>query len=303
MMANPEETTKVALDEGRMLVLVVEVLIGFGFQGVFQPGFPRLSADAQDVAFVAFVLLLFTLGLLLMIPAHHRIVEGGRDSRRFLRFATVTMGCLLLPFALALAMEVFVVSEKVIGAFSAVCASSAILLAATAAWFVLPGFRAFRSQSQSLHDLAMKDEVPPLKDRINQVLTECRVVLPGTQALLGFQLIAFLTDAFEKLSRGLQLMHLAALGSILISAILLMLPAAYHRIGERGRDSEHLFRLSNTCLMAALFALAVGISLDFYVLAERILNASFEAAISAGVAFVFFVLAWFIIPIGRRLRN
>jgi len=302
-MASPEKTTKVAIDESRMLVLVVEVLIGFGFQGVFQPGFPRLSAAAQHVAFVAFVLLLFTMGLLLMIPAHHRIVEGGRDSGRFLRFATVTMGCLLLPFAVALAMEVFVVSEKVIGAFPAVCLSSIILLAATGAWFVLPGFRAFRSRSKPPQSLAMKNEMPPLKDRINQVLTECRVVLPGTQALLGFQLIAFLTDAFEKLSRGLQLVHLAALAWILISAILLMLPAAYHRIGERGRDSEHLFRLSNRCLMAALVALAVGISLDFYVLAERILNTPLEAAASAGLAFAFFVLAWFVIPIGRRSRT
>jgi hypothetical protein len=39
-----------------------------------------------------------------------------------------------------------------------------------------------------------------LPTRIRHVLTEARVVLPGTQALLGFQLTVILTESFEKLA-------------------------------------------------------------------------------------------------------
>ena len=42
-------------------------------------------------------------------------------------------------------------------------------------------------------------ETAPLHSRIEQMLTEARVILPGAQALLGFQLAIVLTDTFEKL--------------------------------------------------------------------------------------------------------
>jgi hypothetical protein len=53
-----------------------------------------------------------------------------------------------------------------------------------------------------------RTEPTPLEKKIEQVLTECRIVLPGTQALPGFQLSAFLTDAFTMLPRADQLLHL-----------------------------------------------------------------------------------------------
>ena len=51
-----------------------------------------------------------------------------------------------------------------------------------------------------------------LTDKIKHVLTECRVVLPGAQALLGFQFIFILTESFDKLPALSKYIHLAALG-------------------------------------------------------------------------------------------
>ena len=45
-------------------------------------------------------------------------------------------------------------------------------------------------------------EETELSTRIKQVLTEARVVLPGAQALLGFQFIAVLTDSFARLPKS-----------------------------------------------------------------------------------------------------
>ena len=43
----------------------------------------------------------------------------------------------------------------------------------------------------------MSDETKPtaLEDKITQLLTECRILLPGSQVFLGFQLSAFLTES------------------------------------------------------------------------------------------------------------
>ena len=48
--------------------------------------------------------------------------------------------------------------------------------------------------------------------RTPYTLTEARVILPGAQALLGFQLSVVLTQAFEKLPVSSQIAHGMALG-------------------------------------------------------------------------------------------
>ena len=46
------------------------------------------------------------------------------------------------------------------------------------------------------------DKQERLTNKIKHVLTECRVVLPGAQALLGFQFICVLTESFDRLRRS-----------------------------------------------------------------------------------------------------
>jgi hypothetical protein len=57
------------------------------------------------------------------------------------------------------------------------------------------------------------------------------MVLPGIQALFGFQLIAvFNTGVAEKLSQGEQELHLLAIALVAVSVALVMTPAAYQRL-------------------------------------------------------------------------
>ena len=56
------------------------------------------------------------------------------------------------------------------------------------------------------------------------MLIEARVVLPGVQALLGFQFVVVLTDSFERLPPFSQYVHLASLGLMALAMILLMTP-------------------------------------------------------------------------------
>src|SRR6266852_4208417 len=62
------------------------------------------------------------------------------------------------------------------------------------------------------------------------LLEESRMVLPGIQALFGFQLIAVFSATFgERLSAGEQQLHLAATFLIAVAEAIMMAPAAYHR--------------------------------------------------------------------------
>src|SRR5215210_3004259 len=106
-MAKLTEVIKTALDEDRMLVLVVQVLLGFQYKGVFEPGFDRLPVPSQYLKLVSFSLLLATLALLLAVPAYHRIVEKGEDTPGFHGLLTDLMKLALFPFALALGVDFF----------------------------------------------------------------------------------------------------------------------------------------------------------------------------------------------------
>ena len=62
------------------------------------------------------------------------------------------------------------------------------------------------------------------------MLTEARVILPGVQAMLGFQLMVVMTDAFERLPVVYRDLHLVGLALTGVSTALLLAPAAIHRL-------------------------------------------------------------------------
>jgi hypothetical protein len=51
----------------------------------------------------------------------------------------------------------------------------------------------------------------PLATKVEQLLTEARVIIPGAQALLGFQFIAMLTSGFDRLPPSVKAAHALAL--------------------------------------------------------------------------------------------
>ena len=72
-------------------------------------------------------------------------------------------------------------------------------------------------------------EALPLSEAVTHLLEECRMVLPGMQALFGFQLIAVFNTTFrESLSSSEKYLHLAAIGLIAVAVALVMAPAALH---------------------------------------------------------------------------
>src|SRR5205807_1465425 len=173
------------LDETRMLILGAQILLGFQFRGAFSDGFDQLPADARYLDGLALGLMVWVVGLLIAPGPYHRIVEGGADSGHFHRVVTVIAELALLPFALALGLDIFVTASRIFGEAGGVVAGTAAAALAIAFWYGLPRMRKPRASEQERATSSQTEEgsSTPLHAKIEQMLTEARVVLPGAQAL------------------------------------------------------------------------------------------------------------------------
>ncbi|MBA3883218.1 MAG: hypothetical protein H0X73_10995 [Chthoniobacterales bacterium] len=194
------------LAESRMIVLVVQVLLGFACRAAFEPGFEKLPALAQSMKMVSFALLMVAPALLLAIPAYHQLAADGHNTPRVEVTFRRLIETALWPFAAALGVDIGVATFVVLGGTAAFVTAIATTAVAVAFWYAFAWFHLASHNSQSGEPMEQKAEPTPLDEKIKQVLTECRIVLPGTQAFLGFQMIVFLTEAFTKLPRSEQLL-------------------------------------------------------------------------------------------------
>jgi hypothetical protein len=74
-----------------------------------------------------------------------------------------------------------------------------------------------------------------------------------------------LTTGFAELRPSTKALHGVALGLIALATILLMTPAAYHRIVYGGAPSRDFYRVASRLLLAATVFLALGLSADIHV--------------------------------------
>jgi hypothetical protein len=290
---------KTALDETRLLILGSQVLFGFLLESVFQKGFETLSRPSQYLVCAALMLMVLSIGCLIAPSMQHRIVEAGQSTLRLERATSVLAAWALLPFTASLGLGLFIVFERIFGAVTgfAVGAGSAAL--AGFFWFGL----AWLIGERRRRTMTEESGPTPLATKIEQMLTEARVIIPGCQALLGFQLIAMLTPAFDELPLDAKIMHAAGLCCVTLATILLMTPAALHRLSFGGNDSEPFLRLGSAFVIAASLPLALGISADVYVVFLRITHST-VITIAAGLTLLLAMLGlWYLYPIWLRARR
>jgi Family of unknown function (DUF6328) len=285
-MAELKNKIQNALDEARMLVIGMQILIGFEYRIALEPGFDELSPAARALALMGLALLLVAFGLVLMPGSFHRLVEQGEDTSRLLQLTLTTMGAALAPFALALGLDLYIVGEHMAGPALGIVAGAAVAMVALGAWYGIAVLR----KAKRTDDVAGKTE---LSDKIRHVLTEARVVLPGAQALLGFELLGVFMSAFDRLPRASRVMHFCGLVLTALAIILLMMPAAYHRLVERGEETERFHRFASGVVVIAMAVLGAGIACDFYVVVQKITGSTTAGVVAAVALVVLFGVLWF----------
>jgi hypothetical protein len=296
---------KTALDETRTLILGSQILIGFQFQAVFQDAFEQLPAHARWVDGAALILMVSAAALLIAPGVYHRIVENGQDSSRIHHLISIMAGMALLPFAVSLGLDLFIAIERVADARTALLVGLGFGGLALLGWYGIEFLR-LRTVGGKERAMALQrregSEPTPLHARIEQMLTEARVILPGAQALLGFQLAITITQSFDRLSDPSKLVHAISLGLVALTIILLMAPAAYHRIVYAGEDTEEFHRTGSALVAVATVPLALGLGCEIYVVIGRIFASSAIGAAAAIAATIGFIGLWHLYPVAIRLR-
>jgi hypothetical protein len=287
---------KLALDEGRLLILGAQVVFGCQFQMIFQEGFPDAPRDSQAVQGIGLLALMLAVGLLITPSMTHQVAYRGEDRKGALRVASTCAGWAMVPMTLGLGATTFVVFESLFNRNVGVL---------TGITFAIVAFSFLYALGLVLR-IGHKVQMPPsekqtlLKNKIEQLLTEARVIIPGAQALLGFQFVVVFVRSFGELPGWVKMIHAVALAAIALSVVLLMTPAALHRIAYDGESSPLFFRISSALVVGAAFPLAVGIAADICVVGFKITGGAPLASLMGCVSLLILVMLWFFYPLWLR---
>jgi cobalamin synthase len=150
----------------------------------------------------------------------------------------------------------------------------------------------------------MQKHLETLEEEATHTTDEARMLLPGVQAILGFQLVAVTNTRFVLFSSGEQLLYLGAFVLLAVAMGLIMAPAAYHRQAERGKVTRRFVELSSNFLTLAMIPLIIAFAIDTYLVARLILEERTMAAIIAAVVALVLAALWYVLPaVCRRLKG
>lgn len=303
MVLKLEDRISDALNEARTLILSVQILFGFQFNAIFQAKFTRLPAYLQSLDAAAFALMLVAAALLIAPVPFHRLAENEEESARLDRVTTILAAGSLLPLALCMGIDEFIVVTAVIGVTPAAALGGALTLMALLSWYGIEAMKHGFERLWNARRQRAKRRPISTEEKIKTLETEIRVVLPGAQALLGFQFSAILTEAFDRLPDAARYVHLASLTCIALAVVLLVAPAAYHRIATAGGDSADVDRFGTRSAVAALVPLALGMTGDVYLVIGVVTQWNASAIVAAAAALTSVLGLWFAYPLAARLHR
>jgi len=151
--------------------------------------------------------------------------------------------------------------------------------------------------------IGMEVEKLKLADAITHLLDECRMVLPGIQALFGFQMVAVFSSEFKKLTQNQQELHILAIILVVVAVVLLMAPASLHRQAEPRLASERFLNVGTRLLLTAMVPLCVSICIDVDLVTEIVCHDPAIAAIVSVALLGVFASLWFVYPRIYRARQ
>jgi predicted membrane channel-forming protein YqfA (hemolysin III family) len=147
-----------------------------------------------------------------------------------------------------------------------------------------------------------EDEEQRLDRELIELLNELRVTLAGVTVLLGFLLTVPFTNRFDKLNSLQRNTLMVAFFSTAASVVMLVAPAAFHRLRWRAKDKEALLTTSNRLAIAGLICLSVSTGSVVLLFSELFFSTGVAVLITIVVTSTIAVL-WFGLAILRATRS
>ena len=145
------------------------------------------------------------------------------------------------------------------------------------------------------------------KERINreliELLNELRVALPGVQFLFAFLLIVPFQPTAKDLTDFHRDVYFVALIASAVATLLLIAPAAQHRVLFRQHAKENLLRRSHRSALAGLLALGVAICAVLLLVVDVLFDNRTQAWLTAGAVALLMLWWWITVPYYQRAHS
>lgn len=139
----------------------------------------------------------------------------------------------------------------------------------------------------------------PSDDDLTDILSEIRLLIPGTQILVAFLIVLPFNSGFTRVSSLDKTVYVVMFVCAMTSLLLFIAPAAQHRLMRPLRDRAAFKRSVNRQVIIGLVPLSLAITLaTFFVISNVVSN--LVAGILAGIVGLVIALLWWIIPMRRR---
>lgn len=134
---------------------------------------------------------------------------------------------------------------------------------------------------------------------LGELIQELRVVSLGVQVLFGFLLSLPFTVRFSRLSSGQRDLYLTSLVLSAVATVMLLGPAAYHRLVFRRGLKEHLVRFANVMAILGLGTVGAAVLTALLLVIGYVAGTLASVLITVPMAVILGAL-WFVVPITRR---
>jgi hypothetical protein len=147
-----------------------------------------------------------------------------------------------------------------------------------------------------------ESEQERLNRNLGELLQELRVSQTGVQILFAFLLALPFAQRFTKVTTFQRDVYFCALLLAAAASAFFIAPVSAHRLLFRRRGKEHLIYSSNWMAIAGLGCLAVAIVAVILLVSDFLFGAP-VAAVATSVAFLLFVVLWYLLPLRWLIRH
>jgi len=158
------------------------------------------------------------------------------------------------------------------------------------------------AQAHLEQEQAAEDKKEQLEREHGELLEELRSLIPGAEVLFGFLLAIRFTGQFADLTDTQRYVYFATLLSTAVALVMLLAPAAFHRVRFREGDKEVMLRKGNREAIAGTAAIALAFTGVLFLVTDLVFNT--PSAVVLGVAF--FALTawrWWVIGLAREAKD
>ena len=147
-----------------------------------------------------------------------------------------------------------------------------------------------------------EDKKEQLEREHGELLEELRSLIPGAEVLFGFLLAIRFTGQFADLTDTQRYVYFGTLLSTAVALVMLLAPAAFHRIRFREGDKEVMLQKGNREAIAGTAAIALAFTGVLFLVSDLV----FSVPVAIAVALAFFALTawrWWVIALVRNAQD